>query len=137
MFDRILLAVDGSEQSDRAVSLANEIAKQGNAEVLVFHVREKAAVRFGSYDVDLDESEVNIADSTARTLKDRGVSARPERVTDFYGHTAKRIVEAADEFGANLIVMGSRGLSDLGGFFLGSVAHKVLQSAPCHVLVAR
>lgn len=137
MFDRILLAVDGSEQSDRAVSLASEIAKESNSEVLVFHVREKAAVRFGSYDVDLDEAEVDIADNKTRKLKDLGISARPERVTDFYGNTAKRIVSAADEYGADVIVMGSRGLSNVGGFFLGSVAHKVLQSAPCPVLVVR
>ena len=135
MFDRIVLAIDGSEHSDRAASLASELAKHHSSDVLVFHVREKAAVRFGSYDVDLDEAEQDIADETARKLKDQGISARPERVTDFYGNTAKRVARAAEEYDANVIVMGSRGLSDMGGLFLGSVAHKVLHAAPCPVLI--
>ncbi len=137
MFHRILLAVDASEHSDRAESLAGELARALDGEILVFHVREKAAVRFGSFDVNLDESEIDIADETAKWLKEAGISARPERHTAYHGHTAKMIVEGAQEYGADLIVMGSRGLSDLGGIFLGSVAHKVLHLATCPVLIAK
>lgn len=137
MFDKILLAVDGSDHSDRAALLAGQLARKLDGEIVVFHVREKAAVRFGSFDVNLDEEEINIADETAKGLKEQGINARPERQTAYYGHTAKMIAEGAHEYGADLIVMGSRGLSDLGGMFLGSVAHKVLHLATCPVLIAR
>jgi len=49
---------------------------------------------------------------------------------------AKRIVEAAHE-GADPIVMGSRGLSDLKGLFQGSVSHKVSSRAPCTCLMVK
>ena len=137
MFNKILLAVDGSEHSDRAVALASELAQTLDGEILVFHVREKAPMRFGSYVVNVAEVERDIADETAKRLKDQGISARPERHTAYYGHTAKLIAEGAQEYGADLIVMGSRGLSDLGGMLLGSVTHKVLHLATCPVLVAK
>ena len=137
MFDRILLAVDGSEQSDKAVAIASDLARNSKGEILVFHVREKAAVRYGSFDVKLAEEDRNIADETAKSLKDGGIGARAERPSAYHGHTAKMIVEGAQSFDADVIVMGSRGNSDLAGIFLGSVAHKVLHLATCPVLVAR
>ena len=53
------------------------------------------------------------------------------------GHVAKNIVETAAERRSDLIVMGSRGLSDVQGLLLGSVTHKIIQLAPIAVLVAR
>jgi nucleotide-binding universal stress UspA family protein len=50
---------------------------------------------------------------------------------------AQSIVAAAEDHGSQVIVMGSRGLSDIGGFLLGSVTHKVVHLAPCPVLIAR
>ena len=137
MFDRILLAVDGSEQSDKAVAMASDLARNSKGEILVFHVREKAAVRYGSFDVKLAEEDRNMADETAKALKEAGISARAERPSAYHGHTAKLITEGAREFDADVIVMGSRGHSDLAGIFLGSVAHKVLHLATCPVLVVR
>lgn len=137
MFDRILLAVDGSEDSGKAVTMAGELASISKGEVVVFHVREKAAVRYGSFDVNLAEADGDIADEIARELKEQGVSARSERHVAYHGHTGKMIAEAAQENGADVIVMGSRGLSDLAGIFLGSVAHKVLHLSTCPVLIIK
>ena len=53
------------------------------------------------------------------------------------GHVAQAIIDAAAADGAELIVMGSRGLSDLRGLLLGSVTHNVIQLADRPVLVAR
>ena len=137
MFDRILLAVDGSEDSGKAVTMASELASISKGEVVVFHVREKAAVRYGSFDVNLAEADGDIADEIARELKEQGVSARSERHVAYHGHTGKMIAEGARENDADVIVMGSRGLSDLAGIFLGSVAHKVLHLSPCPVLIIK
>jgi nucleotide-binding universal stress UspA family protein len=54
-----------------------------------------------------------------------------------YGNAAETIVEAAQNAGADLIVIGNRGLSDLGGLVFGSVSHKVLQMAVCPCLVVK
>ena len=53
------------------------------------------------------------------------------------GDPAKAIVRCADVEGAGLVVMGTRGMSELGGLLMGSVSHKVCQLAPCPVLTAK
>jgi nucleotide-binding universal stress UspA family protein len=53
------------------------------------------------------------------------------------GPAAPKICEIAQIEGCEMIIMGSRGRSDLKGLFLGSVAHRVLQQAPCPVLIVR
>jgi nucleotide-binding universal stress UspA family protein len=135
MFNKILLAVDGSGHADKAVAQAGDLASAFGGEVLVFHVREKV---WGSgLDVDVREGEASFAGETAARLKERGVNARTERVAAFSGHTAQRIIQAAEEYGADVIVMGSRGLTDLPGILLGSVTHKVLHLTKTPVLVVR
>jgi nucleotide-binding universal stress UspA family protein len=66
-----------------------------------------------------------------------GVAAKGELRGAGAGHVAKAIVEAAEANDIDLIVMGSRGLSDIQGLLLGSVTHKVMQLAHVSVLVAR
>jgi nucleotide-binding universal stress UspA family protein len=54
-----------------------------------------------------------------------------------YGNSAERIIEEAGHEKADLIVIGSRGLSDIGGLLLGSVSHKVIQHAACPCLIVK
>jgi nucleotide-binding universal stress UspA family protein len=137
MFQKILLAVDSSPQSTKAVDAATELARQSSGEVLVYHVRALLTGRAGHVDVDLREQDDNIAEDVARTLQQRGVKATGSRVAAYYGDIATRIVEAAQDIGADVIVMGSRGHSDLPSLLLGSVTHKVLHLANGPVLVVR
>jgi nucleotide-binding universal stress UspA family protein len=58
-------------------------------------------------------------------------------VTAMYGNATREILQLANEISADIIVMGSRGLSDFAGLVMGSVAHKVLHLARCPVLVVR
>src|SRR5207253_4081305 len=73
-----------------------------------------------------------IASHDVDTLRAAGVAAEPD-VRD--GDPGSQIVEAAKEFAADLIVMGTRGRSGLERLLVGSVARKVLHHAPCSVLV--
>jgi nucleotide-binding universal stress UspA family protein len=87
--------------------------------------------------VETNIEDAHIQDRVAAELKDGGVDVKTEEVTAFHGHIANRLIEAAERHQADVIVMGSRGLSDIKGMFLGSVTHKVLHMAECPVLVVR
>src|SRR3990172_5421828 len=136
MITRILLPVDASEHSAKAVPLAGEFARKFETEIVVLHVRETTLAR-GRYNVETDEESHAIVDRVVKELKDDGLSARGELRACIVGHTAREINDTAGTEGADLIVMGSRGISDLKGIMLGSVAHKVLQLATVPVVIAR
>jgi len=137
MFEKILLSVDGSEESSRAVQATMELAKLAGSDVLVFHVLEREASRGGVFEMEVPEAAQEAVDDAVRTLKDAGVSVRGEIKRGIYGRVAGDLLDEARAFGAGVIVMGSRGLTDLSGMLLGSVAHKTIHLAECPVLVVR
>jgi len=137
MFQKVLLAVDGSDHSGRAVPIAIEIAKRWGGEVIVFHAREHVAARGMPWERESDEEVQALVDRVCGEIREAGVTVRAEVQRTLAGRTARVIVDAAAEHGAGLIVMGSRGLTDLEGLLLGSVAHKVLQLTGMPVLVTR
>jgi nucleotide-binding universal stress UspA family protein len=137
MFERILLSIDGSEASNRAAEVARGLASTLHSEVVILHVRERMAARGGGFDLETPEEAAELLDRTVASFKDGGVSARGELAVGFSGHTAKAISEAAHEAGADLIVVGSRGLTDFGSMVLGSVTHRLLHVGTTPVLVVR
>ena len=137
MFERIAVAVDGSECSKRAVELAAGLAAADAAEVVVIHLAEVVSAWTVALQAETPDEASDLADDAVRTLKDRGVSARADVRTCPRGVVAASIVEAARDADAGLIVMGSRGLGDFTGLLLGSVAHKVLHLAEVPVLIAK
>jgi len=137
MFDRILIAVDGSPYSEPAVSAAVEIATKFNGQVFVLHVREHDRGRAGAFPMETPQDALELVSDTVKTLRAAGVTATGEVHGEVAGYAAKDIVDTAKKQAADLIVMGSRGLSDIAGLFVGSVTHKVLQLAHIPVLVVR
>jgi nucleotide-binding universal stress UspA family protein len=137
MFEKVLLAVDGSAPSDRATAVAADLAKGFGSELIVINVRETEIFWRGAVELETPDEATELVDETVRRLKDAGISARGEVHPAIYGRAARVILELASEEGADLIVLGSRGLSDLAGLVLGSVTHKVLHLAHCPVLVVR
>jgi nucleotide-binding universal stress UspA family protein len=139
MFEKILLAVDGSEHARKAVSLALDIAKKSNGDVVVVHVREHIVDLGGTWEQESSTRAQAILDDACKELNEAGVTTRKvvRRSLAGSGRIAQEIVETADTEDAGLVVMGSRGVSDLRGFLLGSVAHKVLHLSSQPVLVAR
>jgi nucleotide-binding universal stress UspA family protein len=140
MFGTVLLAVDGSKHAEKAVDLATKLAQSDKDEVVVLHVTEVMPTRFPTPpDVEyaLDEEAISLAKRYAEALEAAGVKARTEFRHVHSGHVARIICDTAGELDAGLIVMGSRGRSDLTAVLLGSVAHKVLHLSDRPVLIAR
>jgi nucleotide-binding universal stress UspA family protein len=137
MFERIVLAVDGSEPAQRAVPVAADIASKYGSEVIAVHVVEQQLGRGGPIAYDTTGEAARDADDAARSLKDVGVSARAEARAALAGRAAQEIMDVAASEDAGLIVMGSRGMSDWQGLLIGSVAHKVLHLSSVPVLIIR
>ena len=137
MFERILVAVEGSPHSSKTIPVATDLATRYGATVTVLHVREHE--RYEGQDVDLGpplEAEA-LVEATLEIFRRAGVSATGviRRVTP--GQTPKEIVEVAKETQATLIVIGARGMTELKSLVLGGVANKVVRNATCPVLLVR
>ena len=145
MFERILLSVDSSQDSDKAVAVVADLAPRYGAQVLVVHGRDLrsvpppgTSVPMPPVGVDLETQEEaqEIVDAALEVLQKAGVDARGQ-VLSARGHIADHILEAARDSDANLIVLGARGMSRLQQIVIGSVAHKIVQLSPSPVLLAR
>lgn len=137
MLARILLPVDGSAPSSRAVEAVREIATAAGSEVLVLHLREREAAPMGVFDLEGADAAEEIVDRAVRTLKEAGVSVTSEVRTTVFGHAARDILREARTAHAEMIVMGSRGRSQVGTVLLGSVTQRVIHGSPVPVLVVR
>ena len=139
MFDRILVAVDHSEMSDRAVLAARDLAVLSKGEVWILHLREREmGPKTGALVTDETTDEANAAvAASVELLTQAGVKAHGEVRNTIFGHAAREIVSDAIGVDADVIVMGSRGRGDLAGLLLGSTAHKVIHLSDRPVLVVR
>lgn len=138
MIDRIVLALDGSPESQHALPVAQEIALGIGAAVTVVHVREMmlAPVVGGvPRRIDAAEVEERVAENTA-ALVNAGVDATLQVVESTYsGGPAHEISEVAEQAGAGLIIAGSRGFGMIKGMLVGSVAHRLPYVSRCPVLI--
>jgi nucleotide-binding universal stress UspA family protein len=135
MFKTIVLALDGSESSDRALTYAGDLARQSGGRIVAVHIKELIAGRFaGPVHVDEDELQAKIR-RQVKDLNDAGISAEVEMHSSMTGGPAPIIADAARSAGADVIVTGTRGHTALAGVIVGSVAQRLLHLAPCPVLV--
>jgi nucleotide-binding universal stress UspA family protein len=130
----VLVAVDGSDGSDEAVVEAAEVASEFGARVLVLHVRKLTAVE-GVTAIEPEEEARGIVHRAVEAAEARGVQASGEILVD--PSVVSGLVSAAEQHAADLVVLGSRRPSHLGGLVLGSVAHELVHRLPCPVLLAR
>lgn len=145
----ILIAYDGSESADAAISAARNLLGGGSADAVVLSVWEPLvvealrAMRFGGrlpvmtdvadVDAQSEDEARQLAEHGARLAGEAGFEARPLWAADTRA-IADTIVEGADELDVDLIVLGARGLTGIRAF-LGSVSKHVLQHAHRPVLV--
>ena len=137
MFKNILVAIDGSDCSSNAVPTAIEVARRFHAKVHVLHVHEHDRGRASAFPLVTKENADQLVADAIGIVKAAGIDVRGEVRIGFIGQIPERIVEVAREQDTDLIVMGSRGLSDLAGVFLGSVTHGVIRLADAAVLIDR
>ena len=145
MFDRIVVGTDGSETASEAVRQAAELAKISKSELNLVSAYEpvsQSQLREEARDVPGDASnvvnpreEVNvILEKAAGTAKKAKVEVRQHPRE---GDPADAILDVAEERGADLIVVGNKGMTGAKRFLLGSVPNKVSHHAPCSVLIIR
>jgi nucleotide-binding universal stress UspA family protein len=145
MFRKLLMPVDGSEGARRAVRVAGELAEKFDAAITLLHVVEiRPGLMAGGEVAGMVGAEALVEqgyEQAKQILADaRADLALPaERVTEevLSGHPAETICRTAKQGDYDLIVVGSRGLSQVAAFFLGSVSDRVSHHAPCSVLIVR
>ena len=125
------------EAIDEALPAAAEVARKFDSEILVLHVSEHDYGRAVVYTLETPADATAIVADAVKMLRDAGIAAKGQLLDKAAGHVAKAIVETAEANGSDLIVMGSRGRSDLAGLVLGSTAHKVIHFSDRPVLVVR
>jgi nucleotide-binding universal stress UspA family protein len=137
----ILVAVDGSAHAERALKFAAGLAGSLGATLLLVTVDEPGPLKGEVAEFARTENlgRQDVADwilSTARSLA-ADAGAKTIETDTASGDPAGAILRAADEHGADMIVLGARGLSDLQGLIVGSVSHKVLSLTKLPCLIVR
>ena len=175
MFKKILCPTDGSEHSEKALSLAIDLAKKYDAELFILHVPHRSEniedlQRFAEIEglaknVKTETQRLKSRDdrvdlATGSAFQDAGISAGllvgigQHLLDGARGHAeqqglenvktrlesgdpADSILRCVDEDSIDCVVMGSRGLSNVEGLFLGSVSHKVANRSPCTCITVK
>ena len=137
MFSKIVIALDGSEHSLKAVEYAKRLSPDKSARIEVVHVRELLMGRgVGGAPVKLDEEEVvEEVQGTVRELGEAGYDVHLQVVSTVRDGPAQIIAEIAKLIHADVIIVGTRGHGPVSGLLVGSVAQRLLHLAPCPVLV--
>jgi nucleotide-binding universal stress UspA family protein len=175
VMERILIALDGSSHSEKALDLAADLAEANDAGLLVVHVLSSAPLSDAERDLAAAEYVDDLTAWTTRLepagggveqsghdllmqygdlaryfremvgkrliasakakLKGRKLSDLQTMLAD--GDPAQSILHLAKERGVDTIVMGSRGLSDIKGLFVGSVSHKINHLAECTCITVK
>jgi nucleotide-binding universal stress UspA family protein len=143
MFNKILVPLDGSTLSERALPLALTLGQLPGAEVILARVPAGESMPVGddaqttadSYRPDQSRTDAQVYLDTLRLSHQQpGLTLRARLMN---GHAASAIVDAAVAEHADLIVMSTHGYSGVTRWLLGSVTEKVLRTAPCPVLAVR
>ena len=135
---KILLATDGSREADLAATTAADLAKSTSSELHVVYVGQVLPPPLTQTEIEtgrLDREDQALLDQQVRKIEEAGAAvAEAHRRA---GHEDAEIVALAEDIGAGLIVMGSRGQGGVRRALMGSVSDSVVRHAHCPVLVVR
>ncbi len=134
---KILVAVDGSESSRRAVEMASEIAAALGAEMTPLHVieiEELPALIAEAKDPRADERAQIVLGTAAKLAEAKGVEPK---IVARRGHPANQILRFSTTYSPQLIVLGTRGVTGAKGALMGSVSTAISKKAHCSVVLVR
>jgi nucleotide-binding universal stress UspA family protein len=139
MFDKVLVAIDGSPASEKALAVATDLALHYRAELLAIGVAEVPEVVGMMDEVDelrrgAEDQFRQIGEAAVAFAQSRGVSLRSAVVR---GHAADAIVRFAESEQVSLVVTGHHGHSRIARFFLGSTSDRVSAHCHCSVLIVK
>lgn len=146
MINKILVPLDGSAHSKKALEFACELAKKFDSQLHLLHVVQPPistqTIGIGAPSIttsfghrDLEEIGRNLIEAAMQITADHDCSNVETQIEA--GLPAHQIIDNARKHDVNLIIMGSRGLTDLTGLLQGSVSHKVTHLAECSCLTIR
>jgi nucleotide-binding universal stress UspA family protein len=144
MYQRIMVAVDGSETSQRGLQEAIHLAKDQKARLAIVHVIDIVVVfgagQFpGTYVEATRELARNTIEHARATAQAAGIEPEiqtREIVTTGY-HVGDTIAELARDWKADLLVVGTHGRRGVSRLLIGSVAERIVRAAPCPLLLIR
>ena len=142
-FEKILIAIDFSENSDYAFEYALTLAKQFQAELTIMHVINEPVDLRGFYvpHISFEQLEKEIGEG-AEKMMGKFCQTRMGNFTTYKtaivsGIPYEEIIRKAEDSGASLIVLGTHGRTGLDHLIFGSTAERVVRSASCPVLTIR
>ncbi|WP_296954678.1 universal stress protein [uncultured Dialister sp.] len=138
---KILVPIDGSDASERALGYACSLAEKGGAVVTMLYVVEADVLLFPVYRVNLSESDVDSVKKKGEEIlalfgRDVPEGTKVERKVEV-GMPGASIVREAEAGKADLIVMGNSGKGSVSSFVMGSVSHYVVHHSSCPVLIVK
>jgi nucleotide-binding universal stress UspA family protein len=139
MFSSIIVALDGSTHSFKALDYGKELAKKHGGKLVLLHAYHqtsdlRGADGFNQMVARRKRAGEKILEEARSRLGENGIEIEEDLLE---GPPADAIVSAAEVRKAALVVMGTRGMGSFTGLVFGSVSTKVTQYAPCPVLVVR
>jgi nucleotide-binding universal stress UspA family protein len=145
VFSRIVVGTDGSETAAEAVRQAADLAKLAGATLSVVSAFEPVSKRRlegeregapadVQYEIGPREDVNLVLDAAAAAVKKEGLEVQTHPVE---GSPSDAILNVAEETGADLIVVGNKGMTGTRRFLLGSVPNNVSHHAPCSVMIVR
>lgn len=144
VYQRIMVAVDGSETSARGLAEAIGLAKDQQAKLAIVHVIDIVVVfgagQFpGTYVEATRRLARDIVEQARNTAHDAGIDAEiqsPEIVTSGY-HVGDTVADCARAWKADLLVVGTHGRRGVSRLLIGSVAERIVRVVPCPLLLIR
>jgi nucleotide-binding universal stress UspA family protein len=139
MFEKMMVAIDGSPASEKALAAAVDLAAHYGADLTAVGVAEVPEVVGMVDEVDEIRQQAEghhrrLGEAAVAYARSRGVALRSVVLR---GHAADAIVRYAEAEGAGLLVLGQHGHSRIARFFLGSTTDRVSEHAPCTVMIVK
>ena len=139
MFQKILVAIDGSPNSEKALAASVDLAIHFKADLIALSVAELPEVVAMVDEVDVirqnaDDYYRQIGEAAVEYAKSRGLALRSVVIR---GHAAEGILRFAESEEMELVVLGRQGHSRIARFFLGSTTDRVSEHCRCAVMIVK